>query len=231
MKQTTFRGVPLTDEKVLVEMQRFDTEFRDKFSAWGIWAIERDGKYYPPKKLLSMATGVGVDEFNGGPPTNDRFKELDFNIVRRSGSQEAEEEIEEAIETSLSMERDLENFLVKDLAQLELGLQLFSQNSKSGKQFDTGDAGRIDLLCIDQNQNFVVLELKAGEADDKVCSQLLRYMGWVKKNVARDRDVRGIIVANEFSEKLKYAVMPVPAITLKKYDVSFQFANVSPEAQ
>ena len=208
-------------------MQRFDAEFRDKFSAWGTWAIERDGKYYPPKKLLSMATGIDVDDFNGGPPTNDRFKELGFNVVSRSGLQEAEEEIEEAIETSLSLERDLENFLVADLNQLEDGLQLFSRDGKSGKQFDVGDAGRIDLLCIDQAQNFVVLELKSGEADDKVCAQVLRYMGWVKKNVAGGRGVRGIIVANDFSEKLKYAVMPVPAIILKKYEVRFRFADIA----
>jgi hypothetical protein len=52
-------------------------------------------------------------------------------------------------------------------------------------------------------------------------------MGWIKKNVAADRGVRGIIVANDFSEKLKYAVMPVPAIALKRYEVRFQFADVS----
>jgi Endonuclease NucS C-terminal domain len=226
MKETTFKGVKLTDERILAEMRRFDAEFRDKFTAWGVWAIERDGKYYPPKKLLSMATGIDVDEFNGGEATNSKFRELGFTVVRRSGAPEAEEEIEEAVETSLSLERDLENFLVTDLGQLESGLQLVQIDGKSGRQFDTGDAGRMDLLCVDQNQDFVVLELKAGEADDKVCSQILKYMGWLKQNLAKDRGVRGIIIANDFSEKLKYAVMPVPAITLKKYDVRFEFTSL-----
>jgi hypothetical protein len=227
VKETTFRGVTLTDEQILAEMQRFDAELRDKFSAWGTWAIEHDGKFYPPKKLLSMATGIDVDEFNGGAPANDRFKALGFSVVRRSGSEEPDEQIEEAIETSLSLERDLENFLAADLSQLEAGLQLFNRDGKSGKQFAVDAAGRIDLLCIDQAQNFVVLELKSGEADDKVCAQVLRYMGWVKKNVAGGRGVRGIIVANDFSEKLKYAVMPVPAIMLKKYEVRFQFVDIA----
>ena len=217
----------LTDERISAEMVRFDAELRGTFSAWGTWAIECDGKFYPPKKLLSMATGIDVDDFNGGPTTNDRFKELGFSVVRRSGLPEAEDLIEEAIETSLSLERDLENFLAADLSQLEAGLQLFNRDGKSGKQFDVGEAGRIDLLCIDQAQNFVVLELKSGEADDKVCAQVLRYMGWVKKNVAGPRGVRGIIVANDFNEKIKYAVMPVPAIMLKRYEVRFQFADVT----
>jgi RecB family endonuclease NucS len=174
-----------------------------------------------------MATGIDVDEFNGGPPTNDRFKELDFNVVRRTASVDAQEEIEEAIETALSIENDLETFLVADLGQLEAGLRLFNDSGKSGRQFVAGEAGRIDLLCLDQNQDFVVLELKAGEADDRVCAQVLRYMGWIKKNVAADRRVRGIIVANDFTAKLRYAVMPVPAITLKKYDVRFQFTDLA----
>jgi hypothetical protein len=71
------------------------------------------------------------------------------------------------------------------------------------------------------------LELKAGEADEKVCAQVLRYMGWVQENLAAGRHVRGMIVANDFSEKLKYAVKPVPTIALKKYEVSFRFENVA----
>ena len=81
------------------------------------------------------------------------------------------------VAASLSLERDLENFLIADLTQLEFGLQLFQENDKSGKQFIAGDAGRIDVLCVDQSQNLVVLELKAGEADDKVATQILRCMG------------------------------------------------------
>ena len=121
----------------------------------------------------------------------------------------------------------MENFLITNLTQLEPGLSLFQEQEKSGKQFDAGPAGRIDILCVDQVHNLVVLELKAGEADDKVCTQVLRYMGWVQENVAKGHQVRGMIIANEFNEKLKYAVKPVPMIALKKYDVSFKFANIS----
>lgn len=36
-------------------------------------------------------------------------------------------------------------------------------------------------------------------------NQTLRYMGWVRDNLSKPRDVRGIIVGREVTEKLKYA--------------------------
>ena len=47
--------------------------------------------------------------------------------------------------------------------------------------------------------------------------QISAYMGWVKQSLAKQKDVRGIIVANSFEEKLKYAVALVPNIRLKRY--------------
>jgi hypothetical protein len=177
--------------------------------------VKHDEKLYPPKQVLSMATGISVDEFGGGDYTNRRFFDLGFEVVTAIPPPESVEEVEEAVETSLSLQRDLENFLVGNLEQLEPGLSLFEEKEKLGKQFDAGPAGRIDVLCVDQHRNLEVLELKAGEADDKVCAQVLRYMGWVQENVAEGRQVRGLIVANGFSEKLKYAVRPVPTIGLR----------------
>jgi RecB family endonuclease NucS len=72
----------------------------------------------------------------------------------------------------------------------------------------------------------VVIELKAGKADDRACSQILRYMGWVMEHLAGNRNVRGIIVANEFSDFLKYAVKAASNLTLKKYEFHFDFKEV-----
>jgi Endonuclease NucS len=227
MKQTTFKGKVVTYEDVVRQMVRFDKDHREGFSKWGTFAVRHGENLYPPKQVLSMATGFSVDEFSGGDYTNRHFLELGFEVVNSVPMAENLKEIEEAVETSLSLERDLENFLVTNLSHLEPGLILFKENEKFGKQFDAGPAGRIDVLCIDQHRSLVVLELKAGEADEKVCAQVLRYMGWVQENLAAGRHVRGMIVANDFSEKLKYAVKPVPTIALKKYEVSFRFENVA----
>ena len=71
----------------------------------------------------------------------------------------------------------------------------------------------------------MVVELKAGEADRQVCGQIQAYMGWVKANLAEQRKVRGIIVANDFTERLKYAVNVVPDLVLKRYQIVFKFSD------
>ena len=65
-----------------------------------------------------------------------------------------------------------------------------------------------------------------GKADDKVCGQILRYMGYVRQEIAGERRVRGLIVANDFSEGLKYAVQAMPDVVLKRYEVRFSFSEV-----
>lgn len=137
------------------------------------------------------------------------------------------EEIETAaVDTSLSLERDLEKSLLNNLGQLEPNLTLYSENGIFGNQLQAGAVGRIDILCADKNSNLVVIELKAGTADDRVCGQILRYMGWVQENLARNRKVKGVIVANEFSEPLKYAAKAMSNVCLKKYDVKFEFTDI-----
>jgi len=132
----------------------------------------------------------------------------------------------QAIETSLSLERDLEKTLIQNLEQLEPNLMLFQEQGISGQQLDTGKVGRIDILGVDRNRNLVVIELKTGKADDRVCGQILRYMGWVKENLAKNMNVRGIIVANDFTESLRYAVRAMSDVTLKKYEFYFRFTGI-----
>ena len=124
------------------------------------------------------------------------------------------------------MERDLENSLVANPQQLEHGLKLYSDNEITGQQLHTGVVGRLDILAIDPNGNYVVIELKAGKAEDRVCGQILRYMGWVESELAPGHQVRGVIVANDFSEALKYAAQAMPNVSLKRYEVHFEFTDL-----
>jgi len=136
-----------------------------------------------------------------------------------SGESKIEEEI------SFGLERDLEEYISRNLEQLENGLRLYSREGSSGRQYPT-DVGRIDLLAIDKGGNFVVIELKAGLATDRVVGQVLGYMRYVRKNLVKGRDVRGIIVADDFDERLKYAAAEIPKLKLKKYIVKFEFRDI-----
>lgn len=77
------------------------------------------------------------------------------------------------------------------------------------------------------NINFVVFELKLSRGADKAMGQISRYMGWIKRNLATDKKVGGVIVAREVDEKLKYAASIVPDINLFAYKLHFKIRQVS----
>ena len=74
---------------------------------------------------------------------------------------------------------------------------------------------------------FVVIELKVSRAYDRVVGQLLRYMAWVKSNLADGAPVRGIIVASELSDDLKLAASLVSGVKLVEYEISFALRPIN----
>jgi restriction system protein len=86
------------------------------------------------------------------------------------------------------MEKHLEDFLVKNWAQTDLGrdYDIFAEDGELvGQQYPT-DTGPIDVLAIQKRQKraMLVVELKRGRASDVVVGQALRYMGFVKEELA-----------------------------------------------
>lgn len=88
-----------------------------------------------------------------------------------------------------------------------LGLRL--AEAAIQQQFYMGPGiGRSDLICEDPAGNPVVIELKRGLTSDQAIDQLLRYIGYVKENIAsRDQSVTGIIVAGDYDEHLRLAAL------------------------
>lgn len=187
-------------------------------------------RHYPSQRKHAFLFSLGGGRYRRWNPEQDGVWEVTdqgVQIVEAGDDVEIVEELETVTsETALSLERDLEMALVANLAQLEPALHLYNENGVSGQQLDTGVVGRLDLLCVDGAGDLVVIELKVGKADDKVCGQILRYLGWVAENLARGRKVRGIIIASEFGESLKYAVKMVSNVSLKKYEFRFVFHDV-----
>lgn len=125
-------------------------------------------------------------------------------------------------------EDHLRDFLAANLEKLEPGLQVFvGPEGDDGVELST-DVGRIDILGIAANGDLVVVELKVGRGQDAVVGQILRYIGWVRRHLAQGRRVRGIVVAQEISEALRYAIGTVPDVTLKTYALAISFGDVAP---
>ena len=55
---------------------------------------------------------------------------------------------------------------------------------------------------------------------------LLSYMASIKAELKAE-GVRGIIIAEDFDKKLKYAVSEVPQVTLIKYRIKFDFEKAT----
>ncbi len=144
---------------------------------------------------------------------------------------EGEDESEDASSPEstgeFAYEADLKNYLAKNLYQLESGLRLYEEEGVTGIEFPAG--GRfIDILALDSSNNFVVIELKVSKGYDRVIGQLMRYMAWIKTNLAdSDQGVRGAIVARSISEDLKLASSLGPSIDMYEYELSIQLKKIS----
>lgn len=72
----------VTRDEILAGMQEFDFRFRLNEEDSGTkYAVEEDGKRYPPKRILELATGVPVSKFYGGEPSNRVFRDLGFKVL------------------------------------------------------------------------------------------------------------------------------------------------------
>jgi len=102
-------------------------------------------------------------------------------------------------------ERHLEDYFSEHLDLLEKGLRLYHKGDVTGRQYKT-PINRIDNLCLDRRDQFVVVEYKKRKSSDETVGQTLRYIGWIHVNLADGKRVRGIIVADKIDEKTKYAI-------------------------
>lgn len=132
---------------------------------------------------------------------------------------EGEEDTVEVLrETRISLERDLESFIVEQIHTVEKGLKL---KEPEYRQVSV-DSGRIDVLAEDSQGNIVIIELKAGQARDRVLAQTLAYMSDITETYG-DAETRGIIIAHSFSDRLLQAVKMVPRVKLLSYGIKFEF--------
>jgi len=122
------------------------------------------------------------------------------------------------------MEKQLEDFIIENWNKTEFGKKydLIEEDGELiSQQFKT-DIGFIDILAKDKKtKNYVVIELKKNQTSDDTIGQLLRYMGWIKKN-KKDDGVKGVIVAGQFDTKLDHAKSMIPNSEVFLYEVDFK---------
>ena len=130
---------------------------------------------------------------------------------------------------AFAMEKHLEAFLVANWNQtlLSKDFSIYEEDGEPvGQQYAT-DAGPIDVLAISKNKKrLLVVELKRGRATDVVVGQVLRYMGFIKEQVAEaDQTVEGAIIAIDDDQKMRWALLSVPSISFYRYQISFKLVK------
>jgi hypothetical protein len=158
-------------------------------------------------------------------PTSDQAPIYTKEIRRDNGSPEDDVEYPSGA-SEFAYEKDLQNFLSKNLPLIEPSLHLYEEEGITGIEFPAGNRF-IDILALDRDNNYVVIELKVSRGYDRVVGQLLRYMAWIKKNQAdAGQSVRGVIVAREISDDLLLACSELDSVDLYEYHLSVSLQKI-----
>jgi hypothetical protein len=145
------------------------------------------------------------------------------NVVPPSGDTE-----EASNSSEFAYEHDLRDYLAKNLHLIEPGLRLYrDEDGITGVEFPAGGRS-IDILAVDSQGGYVVVELKVSKGYDRAVGQLLRYIGWIEQHHADpNQSVRGAIVAKEVSNDLRLACRRVQGVRLFEYKLSVALTPVA----
>jgi restriction system protein len=136
--------------------------------------------------------------------------------------------IDESVEdpSAFALEKHLEDFLVQNWGQTELGKQydIFEEDGEIVGQQYPSDTGPMDILAIKKDKTeLLVIELKKGRASDVVVGQTLRYMGFAAQELAENnQSVRGVIIALDDDLRIRRALAATPNIEFYRYQISFK---------
>jgi RecB family endonuclease NucS len=140
-------------------------------------------------KLSEAMSKCGTQGFNIGIIENSDF---DW-IVELSTKIENAHEIAQA-----ETETKIQEILESNVEVIEKGFQLVNKDSVLPP-----NSGIPDLICKDKIGNFVVIELKAGEASYHALGQAISYKGAIKKRTGGL--VRAIVIGYSFDPKILFA--------------------------
>ncbi len=135
-----------------------------------------------------------------------------------------DESVENASEFAL--EKHLEDFLVKNWKQTELGkhYDIYEEEGEIVGQQYPSDTGPIDILAISKDKKTIlVVELKRGRVSDNVVGQIQRYMGYVQEELAeKNQIVKGVIIGLEDDLRIRRALAVTTNIEFYRYQLTFK---------
>lgn len=137
--------------------------------------------------------------------------------------------------TAFGLEKHLHEFLVDNWSMTELSNEwrlLEEDGEIVGSRYYAEGVGEIDLLAKHNSKDkWLVIELKRNQTSDSTVGQILRYMSWVRKHLAKNGGkVEGLIIGHQIDRKLQYALDGLTDIKCMTYQVKFSLDS-TPELE
>jgi len=122
-------------------------------------------------------------------------------------------------------ERELQEYFEAHPDEIEKGIRLITNYD----EVLPDGTGIPDLIGVDKDGNYVVVELKAGEAGYDALGQVVSYKSAVKKKTGQK--VRAILIAHDFDPKITfvpevYDSDNIRLVELKKYRLKFEVEDL-----
>jgi len=122
-------------------------------------------------------------------------------------------------------ERELQEYFEAHPERIEEGLRIVDNYDDVLPE----GAGIPDLICVDKDGNYVVVEFKAGEASYDALGQVISYKSAIKKKTGRK--VRAILIAHEFDSKIMFATElldsdGIKLVEFKRYRLKFELEDI-----
>jgi hypothetical protein len=122
----------------------------------------------------------------------------------------------ELFEITARIERSLQSSLRKAISKLEEGLSIIDNGTERKTK-----VGTIDITAQDHLNKKVIITINAFDAKNDVIANTLALMEAIKNTDTCE--VRGIIVASGFSQKLVLAAKQISNLKLVDYNYQFNF--------
>jgi RecB family endonuclease NucS len=133
------------------------------------------------------------------------------------------EQVQPNLTANFAYERDLQTTLCAQIAGLFPNHKIYGE-SNLGIEFSIAGK-RIDVLLEHtESKDLLIVELKSGRADDKVFGQISMYLGLAIREFP-ERSIKGVIVAGNIDDSLRYACETNSEITVKLYRMSLELED------
>jgi len=223
LKQITRRGV--ITKQARNQINDLEAQIRENENGRSPQHLELSAEQAQPEMGKNGPTDVAVDVADILDGESGKEHELKLSQKPKSAGIFQRKRLSQPFTREQILEEMLEEMILRGQRAFDRQLRIYeSEEGLYGRQLAIANIGRIDLLVEDvETQDLIVIELKRNKTDDEVVGQTLRYVGWVRENLAKPgQNVRGIICVHKATEKLRLAASTVSEIQVFAYVMSFE---------